>query len=142
MAKWTKTPPAIFDSLGVATSWLCLLHCVGLPLVLLFLPTLGSHLCHDDRTHLCLAGWVLLFAVLSILPDYRKRKNFTVVSVMVLGVCAVLVATFGPKVGMSEAMEVPLITVGNLLVIGAHQLNRRLRCCEVHQLQASAVGSN
>lgn len=124
MTKWTKTP-ALFDSLGIATSWLCLLHCLGLPLLVLLLPTFAHH---DDQAHFLLAGWVLLFAVLSMLPEKNRRKDPKVVALMTMGLCIVLAATFS---ALPEASEVPLITVGNLLVIAAHHLNRRQRCCQV-----------
>ncbi len=129
MAKWNKAP-ALFDSLGIATSWLCLVHCLGLPLLVLILPTLGARLHHDDKTHLLLAAWVFLFALMSLLSQKNKHKNQSVVCLMVTGLCLVLAATFSRCFGWTEAIEIPLITVGNLLVIAAHNLNRRHGCCQ------------
>lgn len=134
MERWIKAS-ALFDSLGMATSWLCLLHCLGLPLTLLILPALGAHLCHDDKTHLLLAGWVFVFAVLSMLPEKNRRKDETVIYLMVTGLCIVLTATFGTTFGLSESIEIPLITAGNLLVIAAHHLNRSQRCCQPQKEQ-------
>lgn len=124
MTKWTKA----FDSLGMFTSWLCLLHCLALPILVLALPTIGAHVSHDDKTHFLLAGWVCVFAVLSMLPEKNRRKDSTVIYLMVTGICAVLGATFGTTIGLSETIEIPLISMGNLLVIAAHHLNRRT-CC-------------
>jgi hypothetical protein len=45
---------------------------------------------------------------------------------MVIGLSAVLAATFHAQVGLAESVEIPLITMGNLLIISAHLYNRRL----------------
>lgn len=116
----------LFDSLGIFTSAVCLIHCIGLPVLLLLLPSL--HLVHDESTHVFLAAWVFLFAALAIRSAVRKA-NWPVVYLILTGVSAVLVATFAPTVGLAASIETPLITVGNLLVITGHYQNQRARCC-------------
>lgn len=114
------------DSLGILTSAVCLVHCLGLPLLLLLLPSLP--ITHDEGTHLFLAGWVLVFALFA-LRSALKKENWPVVCLILSGLSSVLIATFTSSVGLSPDVEVPLITVGNLLVIAGHYQNRRLGCC-------------
>jgi hypothetical protein len=117
------------DSLGIVTSSLCLLHCLALPVLVLALPTF-SHLAeHDDQTHFWLVGWVLIFACLALIAQTKHRKNSSVIALMSLGLSAVLIATFATTLGLSQTLELPLITIGNAMVIGAHHLNRKSRCC-------------
>ena len=116
----------LYDSLGIFTSTVCLVHCLGLPLVVLLLPSL--HIGHDEATHLFLAGWVLVFALFA-LRSALKKENWPVVWLILSGLSAVLIATFASTVGLSPGVEAPLITVGNLLVIAGHYQNRRHGCC-------------
>jgi uncharacterized membrane protein YhaH (DUF805 family) len=116
------------DSLGLFTSAVCLVHCLALPLVALILPVL--HLDHDDSTHMFLALWVLIFALLA-LPSAIKKENWLVVYLILTGLAAVLIATFASNMGLSHNLEAPLITVGNLLVMTGHYRNRRDACCQV-----------
>lgn len=115
-----------YDSLGIFTSTVCLIHCIGLPLIVLILPSLP--LSHDETTHLCLALWVVLFAIFALCSAIKKA-NFGVVYLILTGLSAVLAATFASNVGLSPTVETPLITVGNLLVITGHYQNQRALCC-------------
>jgi len=115
---------ALFDSLGIATSWLCLLHCLALPVLALILPALRFHH-HDDQTHFLLAGWVVVFATVSIISGYKSHNNTGLVWLTTIGVVLVLLATFAH---LPESLELLLITLGNVLVIASHHLNRRFRC--------------
>lgn len=116
----------MYDSFGIFTSAVCLIHCLALPVLVLLLPSL--HLAHDESTHLLLAGWVLVFAMFA-LASAAKKTNWPVIYLILTGLCAVLLATFASNVGLSPSMETPLITVGNLLVITGHYKNRRTVCC-------------
>lgn len=116
----------LYDSLGIFTSAVCLVHCLGLPLAVLLLPSLG--IAHDESTHLFLAGWVLLFALFA-LRSALKKENWHVVCFILCGLSAVLIATFSSMIGLSTDVEAPLITVGNLLVIAGHYQNRQPGCC-------------
>lgn len=131
MHRWTNSLNARIDCFGIAASWLCILHCLALPLLVMVLP--AAHCFHhqNDYTHVLLAGWVCLFAVLSVVPGYKRHKSSRILALMILGVGIVLIATFGDCLGMPETCELPLITIGNLFVICAHQLSRRhtSACC-------------
>ncbi len=113
------------DWLGIAASWLCIVHCLGLPLFFLLFPALGGFAHHDDQTHYFLAGWVVTFVVLSLGRKYKQAKP-AVVFCMLIGLTVVLIATFSHFFGIEERLEVPLITVGNLLVITGHYLKQKL----------------
>lgn len=114
------------DSLGILTSAVCLVHCFGLPLLVLALPAL--HLSHDESTHMFLALWVLVFALFA-LSSAIKKENWLVICLIAAGLIAVLIATFGTNMGLSHSVETPLITVGNVLVMIGHYRNKKRACC-------------
>lgn len=119
------------DALGMFASALCLVHCLVLPFVFMLLPTLGSHFVHDDRTHYCLAFFVTAFCLTAVVPGYLRHSNKRVLISMAIGLSLVLFGTFATTI-TGERWELPLITVGNVLVVLAHFLNRRLlaTCCD------------
>lgn len=118
-------PAEIWDMFGMLAGVVCLIHCLLLPTVLSMLPTLAViHLGHDS-THVLLFSWVVLFS-LSILLGYKKHRQKNVLSLMLIGLCLVMTATFHHALGFSETLELPIITLGNLILVLAHFMNRRI----------------
>ncbi len=118
------------DTLGMAVSSLCLVHCLVMPFLVMLLPALGSFYSHDDRTHYLLAGFVLAFCLLAVVPGYMRHNSKLVLALMVGGLSLVLFATFAVHFTFGEMWEIPLITVGNLVVVAAHRFNQRLCRCQ------------
>jgi hypothetical protein len=121
----------IFDALGIVASTVCMVHCLALPFIMAALPFTMSWLGHDN-VHYLLAGWVFLFCLVAIVPGYLKHRQNSILISMLVGLSLVLAATFGRRFGMAEGLEVPMITVGNLLVIAAHWRNRKLTHAHVN----------
>ncbi|MDR3612211.1 MAG: MerC domain-containing protein [Candidatus Obscuribacterales bacterium] len=117
------------DTLGIVASTLCLIHCAAMPLVITFLPILGLRFLEGHAAHHFLAGFVVAFALLAIVPGYLKHRKTSVLLSMLAGVGIVLLATFGADRLFSENLELPLITVGNLIVVMTHLRNRGLCKC-------------
>lgn len=128
--KVTKHQPTVsLDALGVAASSLCMVHCLVLPVALLFVPQLALTGA-EDITHYLLAFCVTAFCLSAIIPGFLKHGSKEVLALMLSGLSIVLFATFFA----GESLEMPFITIGNILVISAHLLNRKLiaawsACC-------------
>jgi membrane-bound acyltransferase YfiQ involved in biofilm formation len=121
----------LFDALGIFASALCMVHCLALPFFMAALPFAMSWLGHDN-VHYLLAGWVFLFCLAAIVPGYLKHRQTNILILMLVGLSLVLTATFGMHFGLSESLEIPMITVGNLLVIAAHWRNRSLNSAHIN----------
>lgn len=104
------------------------MHCAATPFIgMTLLPMLGLK---HDLTHMILAVFVLSFALLSVLPNYLKHRDNTMLVCATLGLTLVLTASFcGERLG--EFWEIMLISIGNLIVIYTHNRNRKLCKCEV-----------
>ena len=120
----------LFDSLGIFASAVCMVHCLALPLIMAALPLTTTWLGHDN-VHYLLAGWVLLFCLAAIVPGYLKHRQLNILICMLVGLGLVLAATFGLHLGLAESLEIPMITLGNMLVILAHWRNRILNHAHV-----------
>lgn len=116
---------ALMDVMGLLTAVICLVHCLAIPILLSFLPTLPLLDREHDVTHYILIGWVISFCTFSILPNYRKQRKKSIIIVMLLGLIAVFAATFHGYIGLNTAYELPVITAGNFLIMSAHILNRQ-----------------
>lgn len=114
------------DTLGIVASSICLVHCLAMPLVLLALPSMTAQVLQSDCTHVVLAGAVTAFCLLAIVPGYLRHSNKSVLGLMLAGLSLVLTATFCLHPLGVDGLEMPIITVGNILVMFAHLRNRRL----------------
>ena len=117
------------DSLGIVASTVCLIHCLTLPLLLSVLPLLGWQFLAGKGAHELLSGFVITFALCAIVPGYLQHRQTSILMGMVIGLSLVLVATFICGYALRESFEVPLITVGNLVLVATHWRNRKLSAC-------------
>lgn len=122
---------AYLDTLGIAASSLCLVHCLAMPLVITALPLLGLQFLEGHAAHVLLAAFVLSFALLAIVPGYLKHRRKDILGMMLIGLALVLYATFCAQTTLGETWEVPLITAGNLVLVATHFRNRAMHRCSV-----------
>jgi hypothetical protein len=115
-----------FDALGIAASTLCLIHCLAMPFVITLLPVLGWQFLEGRNAHYVLATFVFAFALSAIVPGYLKHKRVDILCGMLFGLTCVLIATFAPYSILPEKLELPLITMGNIILVITHWRNRGL----------------
>jgi hypothetical protein len=126
------TAPSLcsLDILGIVVSSICLVHCLALPFLLTFLPLVGWQFLEGKLAHQILAIFVLSFALFGILPGYLKHQKINILVGMIFGLGAILVATLLCDSLLPEAVELPLITVGNLTLVFTHWNNRHSLSCD------------
>lgn len=118
------------DTMGIAASSVCMVHCALMPVVISLLPMVGAGWLEHDWTHKILAFLVLSLALSSVVPAYLRHRTNSVLFAMAAGLSLVLFATFACGHIIHECYEVPLISIGNILVVAAHLRNRAvLRTC-------------
>jgi hypothetical protein len=122
-----------WDFLGIGASSLCTVHCLALPLIAGSLPFFGLGYLAGHSMHKLLAFSVMLFCLCAIVPGYLRHKHRTVLVAMASGLSLVLFATFFSQATLGQAWELPLISLGNVLLIGSHLANRKLFKCN-HQV--------
>ena len=76
---------------------MCVLHCIALPLVLMFLPTVTGLLAlNDERFHLWLVFAVIPISLFAVISGYLHHKGSKVLSVSAAGLVMLVGAvTFG-----------------------------------------------
>lgn len=113
---------------GILISAICIAHCLTEPCLKLLFPSIVIPWTHSEATRLILASIILFYGIAAIFQDEVRHCNLNIRLVMMPGLLFVLAATVGGLTGMAAHPEMTLLTVGNALIIMAHQLNRNLLC--------------
>lgn len=118
-----------FDALGIIASSICLVHCMAMPFIIAFLPFLGLQFLESPMAHKVIAACVIAFAVFAIIPGYKRHRNRLVLAALWLGLGLVIFAAFTAGILITEQMELPMITAGNLILVCTHLRNLKLCKC-------------
>lgn len=116
----------IWDKSGIIVSILCLIHCIGLPLVAIFLPALNISLGSELGFHQTIFFFVAIFGLLAFAIGYRVHKNFkllmfAVLSISVIGLSVIMEHYF------EESITHTINIIGSVAVIAAHIWNIKLQ---------------
>ena len=128
--KANSHPTRIFDKAGMAISFLCLLHCIALPLLMALLPWMSTSLGEDEGVHKACAAFVLPIGLMALASGYRQHRQGWIFCWGMAGlVCVGAAAVAGHQLG--ESLEHSLSVLGSIQVVLAHYLNLRYQreCC-------------
>ncbi len=129
-----KISPLQLDNLGACASSLCLVHCVCMPLILAFAPTLAHVIPGDELTHRLLGLLVVSAGVPSFWIGYRKHRKKRVLAAGLAGIGLVLGALATGDRFNSHAAEIAVTMLGSSVLTLAHLANktfcRRCSQCE------------
>ena len=121
-----------FDMLGIAASSICLIHCLAMPFLIGLLPLIGWQFLAGKLAHQILATFVFAFALFAIVPGYLKHQRKPVLIAMLAGLSLVAIATFICGTILPENLELPMISIGNIILVITHWHNHHLASCEHH----------
>lgn len=122
-----------FDRAALGASFLCLVHCLALPLLFAALPALSHVIAIPESFHV----WILLFAVPAsgaALLGGRARHRASWPSGA--GACGLLCLVLGAFAVERASDETAITVAGSLMLAAAHVANWRLRhrvgCASAH----------
>ena len=109
---------------AVGASALCLIHCIGLPLLLAALPVLSSLLPIPESFHV----WILAFAApSSALALFAGRRHHRRAYPLMMGATGLILLAPGALLLLGGRWEAPVTIIGSLCLACAHVANWRLR---------------
>jgi hypothetical protein len=120
------------DKLAVSTSALCAIHCLSLPLLLGFVPALGTTVFGQESFHVLLLWLVVPLSLVGLSMSCRSHKDGYVVVLGAVGL-AILIGTavFGHDL-LGETGERVMTLLGAIAIAAGHLRNytlcRRMRC--------------
>lgn len=115
-----------FDRLGLILSTVCIVHCLGIPILILALPMIGLELSHlESWTHRVLLAFIATVALLSFLRGYRIHRQWKPIILMGLGLIIVFFATVIVGRSWGPFGEPIVAVIGSGFLIAGHLLNRK-----------------
>lgn len=116
------------DKSAICLSFACVLHCILLPLMLIFLPTVTAlNVISDESVHLWLVCAVAPISLLAVGFGYRYHGQVKVLVTNVAGVLVLISAIlFGHDLWFGKG-EIILTLTGSALIIFSHVKNLLLR---------------
>lgn len=128
-----KIKDSPWDWAGITLSGLCIVHCVAVPLLFLFVPMWGREFIPaEDKTHAFLLAFILGLAGMAFVSGYRVHGQKRPVIWMAAGMSLVIYASFFAHTQLGHFWEPVVAILGSLALIRAHILNHRCKTCEVH----------
>jgi uncharacterized membrane protein YfcA len=123
-------PKVNWDAVGIGASTLCVIHCVLLPVVLAFAPTLAHFLPGDESVHRTLAYLLAVIGLVAFWAGYKVHRRKRVLLLLAVGILGVTVGAYADFLLPSHTWEVLITLNGSSFLIVAHYLNRTLcRSC-------------
>lgn len=115
------------DQTGIWLSFICIIHCIVTPFLILLLPAL-TFLSDGSGIHGVLAIVLSLVSALAFVPGYFRHRDKLVILRASVGLS--LIVTMAFQTGLSERLEFFGTVVGSVLLIRTHIRNRALaNCC-------------
>lgn len=120
------------DRWGIALSFLCLIHCVATPLILLSLPIMARYYLAHPWFHLVLALVIIPVGGLAFVRGYRHHKRSGIVALGLTGLVIITVAPFLVHALKYNLNEPLLMILGSVALITAHLRNQKACRCHTH----------
>lgn len=112
------------DGAAVGASWLCLAHCLFLPLAFALLPALAGMVTVPEWFHALVLAVTLPVSAAALLPRHAGHRRVIPLALAATGFLALGGGLLGGSVPM---VETGLTVLGSMLLAAAHVANWRQR---------------
>lgn len=129
------TRKKFWDITGMFLSGLCVIHCLALPLIVIFLPAITTAFIPDEGlVHGILFFLIIGVAGLAFIPGYRFHRKFQPLIWLSGGLMLLTFATFFAH-DFGHYLEPIFAIPGSICIIMAHYLNHKSckHMCGEHQ---------
>ena len=118
---------SVLDRSAIGLSFLCVLHCLAMPLTLILVPSLAALPIADERVHLLLVLLVLPTSTVALTLGCRQHGLKHILAWGLTGIVILVLAAGLGEEFLGEYGEKILTVVGSVLVAVGHILN--FKCC-------------
>ncbi len=121
-----KTTQAITDKLAIGLSLMCAIHCLALPLLLAFLPSMVALQLDNEAFHLWMVIAVLPTSIYALTLGCKQHKRYQLLILGAIGLTLLVMALMLGEERIGEVGEKVLTVLGAGFVAIGHGLNYRL----------------
>jgi len=111
----------VWDRLGIAMSSMCILHCLVVAFLPLFIPALSA-ITHQPWVHITVGSTILLTSPLAFVPGYKKHGLTWIIALAGMGF-ALIIAGVVAEERINEQLAHGISILGSLILVGAHFKN-------------------
>jgi hypothetical protein len=114
------------DKSAVTLSFLCVLHCLALPLITVLVPSIIASALNQELFHLMMVVCVLPVSIYALTMGCRKHNKFSIGIYGALGLMTLVSALVFGESHLGEMGEKTLTTLGAIIIAFAHIKNYQL----------------
>jgi hypothetical protein len=119
------------DKVGAAVSWICAVHCLIAPVLVVSLPLVGLSFLASGGIEFFLIGLSIAIGAAGLLPAYFRRHR-KIRTLLLFGAGIMLVISADAFFEEYLAGKIAVVIIGAICITGAHFINRKLcRACPV-----------
>ncbi len=121
-----KNLQVMADKTAIGLSFVCTIHCLALPLLLLFLPSLTALNLMDEAFHYWMLVAVVPVSLVALSIGCKKHKNLKVLLISTIGLILMVAAALAGHDLLEEMGEKIMTLIGAVCIAIGHYLNHRL----------------
>ena len=120
-----------YDKIAISFSVVCALHCLLLPIVVIFLPSISATFLGTEDFHKTLLYFVIPSSIIALSLGCKMHGKYEVYSYGFFGIGALIFASFFGHDYFGEVGEISLTLIGAGIVSLGHYKNQKLcaDCC-------------
>ena len=120
-----------FDNLAISLSVLCALHCLLLPVAIIFLPAISATFVGSEDFHKTMLYFVIPSSVIALSLGCKMHGKYHVYLYGFLGILTLIIAAFFAHDYFGENGETFLTLLGAGIISYGHFRNQKLcaECC-------------
>ena len=116
------------DKTAIVLSFVCVLHCLALPVLLIALPSISTLINFDNEIiHFGLILAVVPISLFAVISGYIHHRHTSVFFISTIGIIMLIVAVIYGHDVLGDSGETLLTIVGSALITFGHLRNFRLR---------------
>ena len=120
-----------YDKIAISFSVVCALHCLLLPIIVIFLPAISATFVGSEDFHKILLYFVIPSSIIALSLGCKMHGKYEVYSYGVIGIGTLLFASFFGHDYLGEIGEILFTLIGAGIVSLGHYKNQKLcaECC-------------
>lgn len=129
------------DRLAISLSFLCVLHCLALPLLVVMLPSVIALYFEGEAFHLWMIVAVIPTSLYALMMGCKQHQRYRLLVMGAMGLSLLVAALLLEGTEIGERFEKILTVLGSVLIVIGHLLNYRL-CQRTHDCDTAQTCQN
>lgn len=115
------------DKAAISLSFVCVLHCLALPIFLVLFPSLALMTFNDEAFHQWILFGILPLSVIALVIGFLHHHNYSVILISCLGLSILVGTAMLDHELLGKYGEILLTVIGSAIIAFGHFRNSRLR---------------